>query len=67
MKEGDKIAVTSISETRDITDGQKIYLGALSAGSDALDSSVLDPSSDKESLKGKNWLFYVVFSTEPLK
>ena len=67
VKEGDNIAVTSISETRDITDGQKIYLGALSAGSDSLDSSVLDPSSDKESLKGKNWLFYVVFSTEPLK
>jgi hypothetical protein len=59
--------VISISETRDITDGQKIYLGALGDGSDTLDASVLDASSDKGSLVGKNWLFYVVFSTEPLE
>ena len=47
--------------------GQKIYLGALGDGSDTLDASVLDASSDKGSLVGKNWLFYVVFSTEPLE
>ncbi|MBQ3321555.1 MAG: hypothetical protein IJH05_01775 [Firmicutes bacterium] len=67
VKEGDNISVTSISETRDIADGQKIYLGALSDGNDSLDTSALDVSSDKENLVGKNWLFYVVFSTEPLE
>ncbi|MBR0456258.1 MAG: hypothetical protein IJJ01_06265 [Firmicutes bacterium] len=67
VKEGENIAVTSITETRDITDGQKIYLGALSAGSDTIDTSVLDASFDKGSLVGQNWLFYVVFSTKPLE
>ena len=67
VKEGDNISVTSISETRDIADGQKIYLGALSDGNDSLDTSALDVSSDKENLVGKSWLFYVVYSTEPLE
>ncbi len=66
VKEGDNITVTSMSESKDITDGQKIYLGAISAGSDSLDPSVLDASFDKEKMVGKNWLFYVEFSAEPL-
>lgn len=66
VKEGDNITVISMSESKDITDGQKIYLGAISAGSDSLDPSVLDASFDKENLAGKNWLFYVEFSAEPL-
>ena len=57
----------SIAESQNISDGQKIYLGALNAGSDTLDTSVLDPSEDKGNLGGKTWLFYVEFSTEPLE
>jgi hypothetical protein len=44
-----------------------MYLGIISTGNDAMDTSVLDASFDKGSLVGQNWLFYVVFSTKPLE
>ena len=66
-KDGDDIMFISLSESKDIADGQKNYLGILNTGSDGLDTAVLDASYDKSKLAGKNWLFYVEFSTEPLE
>lgn len=66
-KDGDDIMFISLSESKDIADGQKNYLGILNTGSDGLDIAVLDDSYDKSKLAGKNWLFYVEFSTEPLE
>ena len=66
-KDGDNILFVPLSESKDIADGQKVYLGILNTGSDGLDTAVLDASYDKSKLKGKNWLFYVEFSTEPLE
>ena len=66
-KDGDDIMFISLSESKDIADGQKNYLGILNTGSDGLDTAVLDASYDKSKLKGENWLFYVEFSTEPLE
>ena len=66
-KDGDDIMFISLSESKDIADGQKNYLGILNTGSDGLDLAVLDDSYDKSKLAGKNWLFYVEFSTEPLE
>ena len=68
-KDGDDIDIMFIplSESKDIADGQKVYLGILNTGSDGLDTAVFDASYDKSKLKGKNWLFYVEFSTEPLE
>ena len=66
-KNGDDIMFISLSESKDIADGQKNYLGILNTGSDGLDIAVLDDSYDKSKLAGKNWLFYVEFSTEPLE
>ena len=66
-KDGDDIMFISLSESKDITDGQKNYLGILNTGSDGLDIAVLDDSYDKSKLAGKNWLFYVEFSTERLE
>ncbi len=67
VKGEDLVSFTSISETKDISDGQKMYLGIISTGNDTRDTSVLDASFDKGSLVGQNWLFYVVFSTKPLE
>ncbi len=66
-KDGDGILFTSLPESKDIADGQKIYLGILNTGSDSVDTAVLDTDYDKSKLTGKNWLFYVEFSTEPLE
>jgi len=66
-KDGDDIMFISLSESKDITDGQKVYLGILNTSSDGLDTAVFDASYDKSKLDGKNWLFYVEFSTEPLE
>ena len=66
-KDGDNILFVPLSESKDIADGQKVYLGILNTGSDGLDIAVLDDSYDKSKLAGKNWLFYVEFSTEPLE
>ena len=66
-KDGDDIMFISLSESKDITDGQKNYLGILNTGSDGLDTAVFDTSYDKSKLAGKSWLFYVEFSTEPLE
>ncbi len=66
-KDGDNILFVPLSESKDIADGQKVYLGILNTGSDGLDTAVFDASYDKSKLKGKNWLFYVEFSTEPLE
>ncbi len=66
-KDGDDIMFISLSESKDIADGQKNYLGILNTGSDGLDTAVLDASYDKSKLAGKNWLFYVEFSTGPLE
>ena len=66
-KDGDNILFVPLSESKDIADGQKVYLGILNTGSDGLDTAVLDASYDKSKLAGKNWLFYVEFSTEPLE
>ena len=65
--ENEGVSFTSLPESKDIADGQKIYLGILNTGSDGLDIAVLDDSYDKSKLAGKNWLFYVEFSTEPLE
>ena len=68
-KDGDDIDIlfVPLSESKDIADGQKNYLGILNTGSDGLDTAVFDASYDKSKLKGENWLFYVEFSTEPLE
>ena len=66
-KNGDDIMFISLSESKDIADGQKVYLGILNTGSYGLDTAVFDASYDKSKLAGKNWLFYVEFSTEPLE
>ena len=66
-KDGDNILFVPLSESKDIADGQKVYLGILNTGSDGLDTAVFDTSYDKSKLKGENWLFYVEFSTEPLE
>ena len=66
-KDGDNILFVPLSESKDIADGQKVYLGILNTGSDGLDTAVFDASYDKSKLKGENWLFYVEFSTEPLE
>ncbi len=64
-KNRNQTSFISMAESQDISDGQKIYLGAVNAGSDTLDTSVIDPSEDKGNLGGKTWLFYVEFSTDP--
>ena len=68
-KDGDDIDIlfVPLSESKDIADGQKNYLGILNTGSDGLDTAVFDASYDKSKLAGKSWLFYVEFSTEPLE
>ena len=66
-KDGDNILFVPLSESKDIADRQKVYLGILNTGSDGLDTAVFDASYDKSKLAGKNWLFYVEFSTEPLE
>ena len=68
-KDGDDIDIlfVPLSESKDIADGQKNYLGILNIGSDGLDTAVFDASYDKSKLAGKSWLFYVEFSTEPLE
>ena len=65
--ENEGVSFTSLPGSKDIADGQKIYLGILNTGSDSIDTAVFDASYDKSKLKGKNWLFYVEFSTEPLE
>lgn len=66
-KKIDDVTSTSMSVSRDISEGEKIYLGIVNAGSDTLNTSVLDSSGDKEKLKGKNWLFYVEFFSDSLE
>ena len=66
-KDGEEIVFAPINEAQDISDGQKIYLGVINSGSDTFDASVLTDPNDKSGFKGKTWLFYVAFSTEPLE
>ena len=68
FKAGDEESLASIGmpSAKNITDGEKIYLEALNAGSDTISTEILDNTDSKEYPKGKTWLFYVIFSTEPL-
>ena len=61
----ESLASIGMPSAKNIADGEKIYLGALNAGSDTINTEVLDNTDSKEYPKGKTWLFYVIFSTEP--
>lgn len=60
----ESLASIGMPSARNIADGEKIYLGALNAGSDTINTEILDNTDSKEYPKGKTWLFYVIFSTE---
>lgn len=61
----ESLASIGMPSAKNIADGEKIYLGALNAGSDTINTEILDNTDSKEYPKGKTWLFYVIFSTEP--
>lgn len=61
----ESLASIGMPSAKNIADGKKIYLGALNAGSDTINTEILDNTDSKEYPKGKTWLFYVIFSTEP--
>ena len=61
----ESLASIDMPSAKNIADGKKIYLGALNAGSDTINTEILDNTDSKEYPKGKTWLFYVIFSTEP--
>lgn len=60
----ESLASIGMPSAKNIADGEKIYLGALNAGSDTINTEILDNTDSKEYPKGKTWLFYVIFSTE---
>ena len=61
----ESLASIGMPSAKNIADSEKIYLGALNAGSDTINTEILDNTDSKEYPKGKTWLFYVIFSTEP--
>ena len=61
----ESLASIGMPSAKNIADGKKIYLGDLNAGSDTINTEILDNTDSKEYPKGKTWLFYVIFSTEP--
>ena len=61
----ESLASIGMPSAKNIADGEKIYLGALNAGSDTINTEILDNTDSKEYPKGKTWLVYVIFSTEP--
>ena len=61
----ESLASIGMSSAKNIADSEKIYLGALNAGSDTINTEILDNTDSKEYPKGKTWLFYAIFSTEP--
>ena len=61
----ESLASIGMSSAKNIADGEKSYLGALNAGSDTINTEILDNTDSKEYPKGKTWLFYAIFSTEP--
>lgn len=61
----ESLASIGMPSAKNIADGEKSYLGALNAGSDTINTEILDNTDSKEYPKGKTWLFYVIFSTEP--
>ena len=61
----ESLASIGMPSAKNIADSDKIYLGALNAGSDTINTEILDNTDSKEYPKGKTWLFYVIFSTEP--
>ena len=61
----ESLASIGMPSAKNIADGEKIYLGALNAGSDTINTEILDNTDSKEYPKGKTWRFYVIFSTEP--
>lgn len=61
----ESLASIGMPSAKNIADGEKIYMGALNAGSDTINTEILDNTDNKEYPKGKTWLFYVIFSTEP--
>lgn len=63
--EEEGLASIGMPSAKNIADGEKIYMGALNVGSDTINTEVLDNTDSKEYPKGKTWLFYVIFSTEP--
>ena len=61
----ESLASIGMPSAKNIADGEIIYMGALNAGSDTINTEILDNTDNKEYPKGKTWLFYVIFSTEP--
>ncbi|MDD7522587.1 MAG: hypothetical protein PUK13_00545 [Clostridiales bacterium] len=61
----ESLASIGMPSAKNIADGEKSYLGALNAGSDTINTEILDNTDSKEYPKGKTWLFYAIFSTEP--
>lgn len=61
----ESLASIGMPSAKNIADSEKIYLGALNAGSDTINTEILDNTDSKEYPKGKTWLFYAIFSTEP--
>ena len=61
----ESLASIGMPSAKNIADSEKIYLGALNAGSDTINTEILDNTDSKEYPKGKRWLFYVIFSSEP--
>lgn len=61
----ESLASIGMPSAKNIADSEKIYLGALNAGSDTINTEILDNTDSKEYPKGKTWLFYVIFSTKP--
>ena len=61
----ESLASIGMPSAKNIADSDKIYLGALNAGSDTINTEILDNTDSKEYPKGKTWLFYAIFSTEP--
>ena len=61
----ESLASIGMPSAKNIADSEKIYLGALNAGSDTINTEILDNTDSKEYPKGKTWLFDAIFSTEP--
>ena len=51
----ESLASIGMPSAKNIADGEKIYLGALNAGSDTINTEILDNTDSKEYPKGKTW------------
>lgn len=66
-KDEEGMSFASMTEPQKIADGEKIYIGIISSGSDTLDTSVMTDPESRKAMKGKSWLIYAVFTTEPIE